>query len=768
MRRILALAFFIFVFIPNLYSENKPQLSLKEIINKTKDKVQSLNPKQNDFISTLKENNLYVKINNIDYEIEFLVTENKTKNETNSFFVYNGFKQIESGYYKFSGFGKKNIEAATYAGRKTYFFEFDKKLNKIILNIIPQHFKIDSEITLITKDIALANRKKLEQNFLVEEEKKRVQEAKLAKERALKEAEQEKLKAKKEEEEKAKIYEQVKSTYGAKCEKSFFNKNGFEIDSDDYKKCINELIELENKNKQILVKKKEDELKLQKEKEEKKKKRLVVHLELNTINKEMIADIGTKPSDIEFITLEKNFNSELINNHIKDYKEVLVYLKKDFIVNSASINTSSNRSSYLSGTISKPNMEFDNIQREINNQRNLMNKIEREYEYKRSLSQRDCGPALTPAHPNYGYYYGCVMGKPLIIAEANSLASQYRKVERNVEMLENRLRNTDQIIYEDKFTQYSYSVEHIKGEKKAKYILFILNENEVKKSEFEIDETKDFYLVSNIHPQDNDKLSIESRHNTFNDIKNWEGTKMDKVNFDTFFNIASRNIVPSDNENFYSDLNIKQDSFFASIFKSNPKDNNNIFSSTPQKESLDTRFVSIVKIESQKSKGKIAGTGFYIDGNKILTNFHVIDGVSSIIISNAKGQKTSAKILKTDFRRDLALLETNLKGQPVNFYSGDIKQGLEVEALGHPAGLDFSISRGIVSAVRLDSSTYNVTGNKNTKFIQTDAAINPGNSGGPLYFRNFVIGINTQGLKKSETEGLNFAVHLDEIKSFLN
>ena len=54
------------------------------------------------------------------------------------------------------------------------------------------------------------------------------------------------------------------------------------------------------------------------------------------------------------------------------------------------------------------------------------------------------------------------------------------------------------------------------------------------------------------------------------------------------------------------------------------------------------------------------------------------------------------------------------------------------------------------------SSTYTVTGEPNVLFIQTDAAINPGNSGGPLFFGKKVVGVNTQGLSKSENEGLKF------------
>jgi serine protease Do len=72
----------------------------------------------------------------------------------------------------------------------------------------------------------------------------------------------------------------------------------------------------------------------------------------------------------------------------------------------------------------------------------------------------------------------------------------------------------------------------------------------------------------------------------------------------------------------------------------------------------------------------------------------------------------------------------------------------------HPK--DWSVARGIVSALRID---------KGTRVIQTDTAINHGNSGGPLIdiTTGIVIGVNTSGFDKSTSEGLNFAVASEEV-----
>jgi Trypsin-like peptidase domain len=87
------------------------------------------------------------------------------------------------------------------------------------------------------------------------------------------------------------------------------------------------------------------------------------------------------------------------------------------------------------------------------------------------------------------------------------------------------------------------------------------------------------------------------------------------------------------------------------------------------------------------------------------------------------------------------------------------RPGQEVMALGTPLGLQNTVTRGIVSAVR---QVGGVT------LVQTDAAINPGNSGGPLLDRaGLVIGITTLGVKSSEAQGLGFAVAIEHAQALL-
>jgi hypothetical protein len=88
-----------------------------------------------------------------------------------------------------------------------------------------------------------------------------------------------------------------------------------------------------------------------------------------------------------------------------------------------------------------------------------------------------------------------------------------------------------------------------------------------------------------------------------------------------------------------------------------------------------------------------------------------------------------------------------------------VRAGQEVIALGSPLGLQNTVTRGIVSAVR------EVGG---LTLVQTDAAINPGNSGGPLLDRSGrVIGITTMGVRTDVAQGLSFAVAIEHAQSLL-
>jgi serine protease Do len=122
------------------------------------------------------------------------------------------------------------------------------------------------------------------------------------------------------------------------------------------------------------------------------------------------------------------------------------------------------------------------------------------------------------------------------------------------------------------------------------------------------------------------------------------------------------------------------------------------------------------------------GAGVFIDQSRILTAEHVIDAANDITVTTLAGNTYTAKVIAADKDKDLALLEvktSNEKIKPIQF-ADSYTTGQTAIAIGHPDGLNYSVSKGIISNAdrRLDTS--------GAKLIQIDTAISPGNSGGPL------------------------------------
>ncbi len=142
------------------------------------------------------------------------------------------------------------------------------------------------------------------------------------------------------------------------------------------------------------------------------------------------------------------------------------------------------------------------------------------------------------------------------------------------------------------------------------------------------------------------------------------------------------------------------------------------------------------------------GSGFVWDEyGHIVTNQHVVDGVSQLQITFSDGSVALAEIIGEDSSSDLAVLQIEPEGyvlRPVRRGKMEaVEVGMRVAAIGNPFGLAGSLTSGIVSAIgRSIPSSNNFT---IPASIQTDAAINPGNSGGPLLNeQGEVIGINAQ------------------------
>lgn len=177
----------------------------------------------------------------------------------------------------------------------------------------------------------------------------------------------------------------------------------------------------------------------------------------------------------------------------------------------------------------------------------------------------------------------------------------------------------------------------------------------------------------------------------------------------------------------------------------------------------DARFKSAVVIETPTSQG----SGFYVERDLVLTNFHVVDDTRFVEIERFDGSETFGKVVASDPRLDLALIRVQAAGTPVTFYKKSaIPLGETVHAIGHPSGLTFTLTRGIVSAVR-ELESERAPADPPVRYVQTDTPINPGNSGGPLFLGDKVIGVNTGKLAATAIEGIGFAVHHDEARAFV-
>jgi serine protease Do len=134
------------------------------------------------------------------------------------------------------------------------------------------------------------------------------------------------------------------------------------------------------------------------------------------------------------------------------------------------------------------------------------------------------------------------------------------------------------------------------------------------------------------------------------------------------------------------------------------------------------------------------GTGFYLkEFDIIVSNHHVVKDFARVTIKTQKFRKELAEVLFVDTKYDLAFIQAPKWDELPKLELGnydDLHDGDQVMAIGHPYGLNYSTSRGVVS--RRDRVM------KGLKYIQTDTAINPGNSGGPLVnMKGEIIGVNT-------------------------
>ncbi|MEM7482950.1 MAG: trypsin-like peptidase domain-containing protein [Acidobacteriota bacterium] len=160
------------------------------------------------------------------------------------------------------------------------------------------------------------------------------------------------------------------------------------------------------------------------------------------------------------------------------------------------------------------------------------------------------------------------------------------------------------------------------------------------------------------------------------------------------------------------------------------------------------------------------GSGLIIESNGIVvTNAHVVDGASRIVVNTLDGRELEAEVLGSDRDSDLAVLKVSgggdLPAVPLGT-SNDLLIGETVVAIGNPFGLSHTVTAGMLSAVGRTVAAESGEA-LYTDFLQTDASINPGNSGGPLVnLAGSVIGVNTAIIERAN--GIGFAIPADRVR----
>ena len=161
---------------------------------------------------------------------------------------------------------------------------------------------------------------------------------------------------------------------------------------------------------------------------------------------------------------------------------------------------------------------------------------------------------------------------------------------------------------------------------------------------------------------------------------------------------------------------------------------------------------------------RASGSGFIIrEDGYLVTNAHVVDGAERIQIKLADGRRLDGRLVGQDNRVDLALVKIEATGLQVAALgdSNRLRVGEFVLALGHPFGLEQTVSFGIVSR---RGSPLEVAA-PGFDFIQTDASVNPGNSGGPLVnMAGEVVGVNSMAARNGS---IGFAIPINLVKGLL-
>lgn len=393
--------------------------------------------------------------------------------------------------------------------------------------------------------------------------------------------------------------------------------------------------------------------------------------------------------------------------------------------------------------------------------------------------------AASASQPCYGSAIQCVLlGALKGVSDSGA--------ENNFKQKSEALSRTSQTVTRPVHSKYKYQLVDIAAAKLARvdYYVIDVRKKQIYSNYLEIKDAEKFTVSYNVEDTDPDKSSILGKNQREEDLTAWEKRPI-AVKLSTLFeptNIAQNPAKPFTTvEAFLKPLSSRQYAAASATYApstptksdtrgvSNTASASTLLASSAKTELkpastrsdsgaiADERFDSVLIVKTSKA----IGTGFYVTPDLVLTAFHVVDGSNLVELTFYDGTKTFGKVIDSDVRLDLALIKPQVPGKPVKIHTGQIRLGETAEAIGHPKGYEFTITRGVVSALRKQAGNVLKSGPP-LEFVQTDTPISPGNSGGPLFIRDVVIGVNDWIRVDKGSQNLNFSVSYNEIRDYLN
>lgn len=360
------------------------------------------------------------------------------------------------------------------------------------------------------------------------------------------------------------------------------------------------------------------------------------------------------------------------------------------------------------------------------------------------------------ANSEYCYGLGC-LGKA--IGQMAHAAVQSKAKDKVASVMQN-LAQTPMTIDIPLYQDYKYDVAKIRGKKTMTVHYYVIDKRKKQyfKSTFDVVEDEVFEVAYKVEDKDPEREKVISAHRTEQDVVEWEKqastVKLSSLVDHYLAHKSAAKPLPSATalrQDMLKDKNVALTHYKEQTFEGSTQN--------------DPRFDSVVVVFNPQGW---MGSGFFVRPDVVMTNYHVVGEQNFVEMRMYDKQETFGKVIARDAGLDLALVKVQSRGKPVPFYNKNkLDLGSTVEVIGHPRGLEFSITRGVVSAVRRGGTPV-MTGGKGVLQIQIDAATSPGNSGGPVFLKDHVVGVVSWGRVDQGSENLNFIIHYSEAKAFID